>query len=74
MSEHPKDYSHPRYDRFRDVPFSRIYDKDGNDVTRERMAPKTLAECEACGIPIRVITEDIENGTADLRCKVCQAV
>ena len=41
------------------MPFSRIFDKDGNDVTRERMMPKTIAECSDCGIPIRVITEDL---------------
>ena len=37
--EPEKDYSDPKYDRFRDMPFSKIYDKDGNDVTRERMLP-----------------------------------
>ena len=49
--EPEKDYSDPKYDRFRDMPFSKIYDKDGNDVTRERMLPKVLLECEDCGIP-----------------------
>ena len=33
------DRTDPKYDRFRDVFFSRIYDKDGNDVTEERMRP-----------------------------------
>ena len=67
-----KDYSHPRYDRFRDMPFSRIWDKDGNDVTRERMLPKVLLDCEKCGIPIKVIQEDYEAGVAIIQCKPCQ--
>ena len=64
--------NNPGRNRFTDMPFSRIFDKDGNDVTRERMMPKTLTECSDCGIPIRVITEDLENGTAILKCKICQ--
>ena len=60
------------YRRFSDMPFSRILDKDGNDVTRDRMMPKTLKECSVCGIPIQVIIEDLENGTAILICKICQ--
>ena len=67
-----KDYSDPKYDRFRDMPFSKIYDKDGNDVTRERMLPKVLKECRVCDIPIKVIQEDYEAGIADLICKPCQ--
>ena len=70
--EEEKDYSHPKYDRFRDMPFSRIWDKDGNDVTRERLLPKTMQECKVCGIPIKVIKEDYEAGVADLRCKPCR--
>ena len=66
------DYSHPRYDRFRDMPFSKIYDKDGNDVTRERTLPKVILDCEVCGIPIKVIVEDYEAGVAIIQCKPCQ--
>ena len=66
------DYSDPKYDRFRDMPFSKIYDKDGNDVTRERMLPKILLNCQVCGTDIKVIEEDYEAGVADLRCKPCQ--
>ena len=72
MTERLPDYSHPRYDRFRDMPFSRIIDKYGNDVTRERMLPKIIQECQICGIPIKVIIEDLERGTADLRCRICR--
>ena len=72
VSQEEKDYSDPKYDRFRDMPFSRIWDKDGNDVTRERMLPKVLLDCEKCGIPIKVIEEDYEAGVADLRCKPCR--
>lgn len=72
MNERLRDYSHPRYDRFRDMPFSRILDKHGNDVTRERMLPKTLQECQVCGIAIHVIVEDLEQGVADLRCRICR--
>ena len=67
-----KDYSHPRYDRFRDMPFSKIYDKDGNDVTRERTLPKVLLNCEDCGIDIKVIEEDYEAGVAIIKCKPCK--
>ena len=70
--EPEKDYSDPKYDRFRDMPFSKIYDKDGNDVTRERMLPKVELNCEVCDIPHKVIQEDYEAGVADLRCKPCQ--
>ena len=72
MTEQLPDYSLPRYDRFRDMPFSRIIDKYGNDVTRERMLPKTLRKCQVCGIPIKVIIEDLKLGTADLRCRICR--
>ncbi len=72
MNEQLPDYSHPRYDRFRDMPFSRIIDKHGNDVTRERMLPKTLRECQVCGIAIQVIIEDLDQGIADLRCRICR--
>ena len=74
-TENPENDSrinNPGYSRFSDMPFSRIHDKDGNDVTRERMMPKTLKECSVCGIPIQVIIEDLENGTAILICKICQ--
>ena len=57
-------------DRFRDVFFSRILDKDGNDVTRERMAKKVLRECRICAIPINVIEEDLD--IVDLLCPVCR--
>ena len=70
--EPEKDYSDPKYDRFRDMPFSKIWDKDGNDVTRERLLPKVLLECEDCGIPIKVIEEDYEAGVAIIKCKPCQ--
>ena len=72
MNEQLSDYSHPRYDRFRDMPFSRIIDKHGNDVTRERMLPKTLRECQICGIVIQVIIEDLDQGIAYLRCRICR--
>ena len=72
MNEQLPDYTHPRYDRFRDMPFSKIFDKHGNDVTRERMLPKILRNCQVCGIPIRVIIEDLEQGVADLRCSICR--
>ena len=72
MNEQERDYGDPRYDRFRDMPFSKIYDKDGNDVTRERMLPKVLMECQVCGITIKIIIEDLELGVADMRCKICQ--
>ena len=70
--EPEKDYSDPKYDRFRDMPFSKIYDKDGDDVTRERMLPKVVKECRVCDIPIKVIIEDLEAGVADLICKPCK--
>ena len=72
MNEQVPDYSDPKYNRFRDMPFSRIFDKHGNDVTRERMLPKVLCNCQVCGIHIKVIIEDLERGVADLRCKICR--
>ena len=54
------------------MPFSKIYDKDGNDVTRERMLPKVLMRCKVCGIAIKIIIEDLDLGVADMRCKICQ--
>ena len=72
MNVHRTDYDDPLYDRFRDMPFSKIFDKYGNDVTRERMLPKTLRECHDCGIPIKVIIVDLEQGIADLRCRICR--
>ncbi len=72
MNEQLPNYNHPRYDRFRDMPFSKIFDKHGNDVTRERMLPKTLRKCQVCGIAIKVIIEDLEQGIADLRCRICR--
>ena len=72
MIEQERDYSDPRFDRFRDMPFSKIIDKDGNDVTRERMLPKVLMRCKVCGIAIKIIIEDLELGVADMRCKICQ--
>ena len=47
---------------------AKIYDKDGNDVTRERMLPKVIKECRVCTIPIKVIIEDLEAGMATRRC------
>ena len=70
--EPEKDYSDPKYDRFRDMPFSKIYDKDGNDVTRERMLPKVIKECRVCEIPIKIIEEDYKAGVAIIKCKPCQ--